>query len=85
MTVEPLRRPEGGALVTHVDVTRRRQAEEEARRQRDELAHVLRMTTLGELAASLAHEINQPLAAIVANAQATRRLLDAGRARGPGG
>jgi PAS domain S-box-containing protein len=84
MTVEPLRRPEGGALVTHVDVTRRRQAEDEALRQRDELAHVLRATTLGELAASLAHEINQPLAAIVANAQATRRLLDAGRASRPG-
>jgi PAS domain S-box-containing protein len=84
MTAEPLRRPEGGALVTHVDVTRRRQAEGEAERQREELAHVLRITTLGELAASLAHEINQPLAAIVANAQATRRLLDAGRASRPG-
>ena len=84
MTAEPLRRPEGGVLVTHVDVTRRRQAEEEAERQREELAHVLRTTTLGELAASLAHEINQPLAAIVANAQATRRLLDAGRASRPG-
>jgi two-component system sensor kinase FixL len=71
-------------LVTHVDVTRRRQAEEEAQRQRDELAHVLRTTTLGELAGSLAHEINQPLAAIVANAQATRRLLDAGRGSRPG-
>jgi PAS domain S-box-containing protein len=84
MTAEPLRRPEGGALVTHVDITRRRQAEDEAERQREELAHVLRTTTLGELAASLAHEINQPLAAIVANAQATRRLLDAGRASRPG-
>ena len=84
MTAEPLRRPEGGALVTHIDITRRRQAEEEAERQREELAHVLRTTTLGELAASLAHEINQPLAAIVANAQATRRLLDAGRASRPG-
>jgi PAS domain S-box-containing protein len=84
MTAEPLRRPEGGALVTHVDVTRRHQAEGEAERQREELAHVLRITTLGELAASLAHEINQPLAAIVANAQATRRLLDAGRASRPG-
>jgi PAS domain S-box-containing protein len=84
MTAEPLRRPEGGALVTHVDITRRRHAEEEAQRQRDELAHVLRATTLGELAASLAHEINQPLAAIVANAQATRRLLEAGRASRPG-
>jgi hypothetical protein len=84
MTAEPLRRSEGGVLVTHVDVTRRRQAEEEAQRQRDELAHVLRTTTLGELAGSLAHEINQPLAAIVANAQATRRLLDAGRGSRPG-
>lgn len=84
MTAEPLRRPEGGALVTHIDITRRRQAEEQAERQREELAHVLRTTTLGELAASLAHEINQPLAAIVANAQATRRLLDTGRASRPG-
>jgi two-component system sensor kinase FixL len=71
-------------LVTHIDVTRRRQAEEEAQREREALAHVLRITTLGELATSLAHEINQPLAAIVANAQATRRLLDAGRASRPG-
>jgi PAS domain S-box-containing protein len=84
MTAEPLRRPEGGVLITYVDITRRRQAEEEAERQREELAHVLRTTTLGELAASLAHEINQPLAAIVANAQATRRLLDTGRASRPG-
>jgi C4-dicarboxylate-specific signal transduction histidine kinase len=54
---------------------RRRQAEEEAQRQRDELAHALRVATLGELTASIAHEINQPLAAIVTNANATRRLL----------
>jgi PAS domain S-box-containing protein len=76
MTVEALRRPERGAIVSHVDVTRRRRAEEEARAQRIELAHALRVTTMGELAASLAHEINQPLAAIVGNAQAARRLLD---------
>jgi signal transduction histidine kinase/ABC-type uncharacterized transport system substrate-binding protein len=54
---------------------RRRQAEAEAQRQRDELAHALRVATLGELTASIAHEINQPLAAIVTNATATRRLL----------
>ena len=77
MTVEPFRRPEGGVVIAHVDITRRRQAEDEARRQREELAHVLRVTTLGELAASLAHEISQPLSAIMANAQAARRLLDA--------
>ena len=44
---------------------------------RDELAHVGRVTTLAALTGSLAHEINQPLAAIMTNAQAARRLLDA--------
>jgi len=78
MAVEPFQRPEGGAIVSHVDITRRRRAEAEARRQRDELAHALRASTLGALAGSLAHEINQPLAAIAANAQAARLLLSAG-------
>ena len=54
---------------------RRREAEEVAQRQRDELAHAQRVATLGELMASIAHEINQPLAAILSNADATRRLL----------
>jgi signal transduction histidine kinase len=57
---------------------RRRRAEAEARRQREELAHVLRVTTLSELTTSLAHEISQPLGAILANAQAARRLLGHG-------
>jgi C4-dicarboxylate-specific signal transduction histidine kinase len=43
-----------------------------------ELAHVTRVTTLGELAASIAHEVNQPLAAVVANAEASLRWLDRG-------
>jgi signal transduction histidine kinase len=60
-----------------VSRARRRRAEADARRHRDELSHVLRIATLGELTASLAHEINQPLAAIVANAQAARRLIGA--------
>ena len=80
MAVEPFQRPEGGVIVSHIDTTRRRRAEAEARRQRDELAHALRASTLGALAASLAHEINQPLAAITANTQAARLLL--GRATG---
>ncbi|HEY3098676.1 MAG TPA: ATP-binding protein [Methylomirabilota bacterium] len=80
LSVEALRRAEGGAVISHVETTRRRHAEDEARRQREALAHALRVTTLGELAASLAHEINQPLSAIVTNAQATGRLLDAGSA-----
>jgi PAS domain S-box-containing protein len=75
MTAEPLRRPDGGAVISYIDITRRRQAEDESRRQREELAHAQRVTTLGELGASLAHEINQPLAAIVTNAQAAIRLL----------
>lgn len=54
---------------------RRRQAEEQSQRQREELAHTLRLTTLGELTASIAHELNQPLTAIAANAQAAKRLL----------
>jgi C4-dicarboxylate-specific signal transduction histidine kinase len=75
MMVEPFKRPEGGVVISHLDVTRRRRAEEEVQRERDELAHALRVATLGELASSLAHEINQPLAAIATNAQAARRLL----------
>lgn len=57
---------------------RRRQAEDESRRQRDELAHALRLTTLGELAASITHEIGQPLVAIQTNAHAVRRLASNG-------
>jgi C4-dicarboxylate-specific signal transduction histidine kinase len=53
---------------------RRRRAEEEAQRQRDDLAHALRVATLGELTASIAHEINQPLTAIVTNVSTMRRL-----------
>jgi two-component system sensor kinase FixL len=78
MAVEPFQRPEGGVIVSHVDITRRRRAETDAQRQREELAHALRAAALGALAGSLAHEINQPLAAIAANARAARLLLDAG-------
>lgn len=56
----------------------RRRAEADARRTREHLAHMTRVSAMGELAASLAHELNQPLTAIRANAQAARRLLAAG-------
>ena len=59
-------------------VEERRRTEQETRRQRDELAHAQRVTTLGELAVSIAHELRQPLTAITANAQAGCRFLDAG-------
>ena len=51
-------------------------AEAETRRLRDQLAHAGRVTMLGELAASMAHELNQPLTAIYTNAQAAQRFLD---------
>lgn len=59
------------------DITERKAAELEALRTQNELAHATRMSMLGELAASLAHELNQPLAAILSNAQAARRFLAA--------
>jgi C4-dicarboxylate-specific signal transduction histidine kinase len=58
------------------DVTHRKQAEAELLRQRAELAHVSRVSTLGELAASVAHELNQPLGAILANAEAAELFLE---------
>lgn len=61
-----------GALM---DVTATRQAEEALHRSQSELAHVTRMTMLGELAASIAHEVNQPLAAVLTDSQAGLRWL----------
>jgi len=52
---------------------------ERERAARAELAHVARVSTLGEMASALAHELNQPLTAILSNAQTTRRLLSEGR------
>ena len=57
------------------DVTARKRAEERLHEAQAELAHVTRVTALGELAASIAHEVNQPLAAVVANAAACQRWL----------
>jgi signal transduction histidine kinase len=54
----------------------RRAHEDLERAARDELAHVARVATMGELAAAFAHELNQPLAAIQANARAGRNYLD---------
>jgi PAS domain S-box-containing protein len=59
------------------DITERVEAEVEERQRREELAHMARISTMGELAGALAHEINQPLSAIMSNAQAAKRYLDA--------
>jgi C4-dicarboxylate-specific signal transduction histidine kinase len=77
VVVVPLERPEGGAVVTRADVTDLRRAELDVQRVRQEMAHVGRVSTVGELTASLAHELYQPLTAIMTNAQAARRLLSA--------
>jgi PAS domain S-box-containing protein len=63
------------------DVTEGKRAQHEAERARLELAHVTRLTMLGEITASLAHELNQPLTAILANAQTARRSLTGDVAR----
>jgi PAS domain S-box-containing protein len=60
------------------DITKRKRAEMEAARHRQELAHLSRVTMLGELSGSLAHELNQPLAAILSNAQAAQQFLKDG-------
>jgi len=57
------------------DITEWKRAEEQLRTTRAELAHVARLTTMGELAASIAHEVNQPLGAIVGNADICLRWL----------
>jgi C4-dicarboxylate-specific signal transduction histidine kinase len=56
----------------------RREAELREEQMRRELAHAMRFASLGELAAALAHELNQPLTAILSNAQAAQRFLDGG-------
>jgi two-component system, LuxR family, sensor kinase FixL len=58
-----------------VDITQRKEAELEAASQRNELAHLSRVTTLGELSGSIAHELSLPLSAILSNAQAAQRVL----------
>lgn len=58
----------------------RRRSEMEGQRLRQDLAHVGRVSTMGELTASLAHELNQPLTAILSNAQAAQRILASDKA-----
>ena len=62
-------------LAIQTDITDRRRAEEEARLHRDQLAHVARLSTLGEMASGLAHELNQPLTAINSYSETGIELL----------
>jgi PAS domain S-box-containing protein len=61
-----------------IDITPHKLAEAEALRQRDELSHLSRVALMGEMSASIAHELNQPLAGILSNAAAGQRFIDRG-------
>ena len=80
ISLSPLR-PDGqrvdAALVIARDLTDHMRASEALREAQTELAHVNRVTTMGQLTASIAHEVSQPIAATVANAHAALRWLDA--------
>jgi len=79
--ISPIQSPEGTLVLSAiVDVSARKQAEAEARRHREELAHLSRVAIMGEMAGSLAHELNQPLTGIVNNGSAARRFIAKGRA-----
>jgi two-component system sensor kinase FixL len=77
--IAQLSRDAQGKPVKHVgtvhDVTDRRHAEDEARQLQERLTHFSRLSTMGEMAAGLAHEINQPLSAITLYAQACQRFM----------
>jgi PAS domain S-box-containing protein len=68
-----------GYIGSAVDVTERKEAEAEAHRSQEELAHVSRVSILGELAGSLAHELSQPLTAVVSSAEAAQRMMNGDR------
>jgi PAS domain S-box-containing protein len=79
--LNPIHTSEGlFVLVSIIDISERKQAELEAARRHNEMAHLSRVATLGELSGSIAHELNLPLGAILSNAQAAQRILANGDA-----
>ena len=80
ISVNPVQTPHGLVVLANVvDVSARLAAEEVARRSREQVDLLGRVSLLGEMTASLAHELNQPLAAIVNNATAAMQYLEQGR------
>jgi C4-dicarboxylate-specific signal transduction histidine kinase len=79
LAISPIRNPAGqiiGASKIARDITERKRSEEALRQAQAELAHVSRVTTMGELTASLAHEVRQPIAAALIDAGTCLRWLD---------
>jgi PAS domain S-box-containing protein len=77
----PIRGADGrieGVVHAVVDITQRKRAEEKLEQMQVQLAHVARLSTMGELAAEIVHELSQPLYAILNYAKASRNLLAAG-------
>ncbi len=73
------RNRKGARLIgVSIDITPRKLAEAEALQHREELGHLSRVAAMGELSASIAHELNQPLSGITSNASAGQRFIDRG-------
>ncbi len=75
----PIRDEKGktiGSVVVFRDITARNLAEQKRQEHQEQLTHVARLSTLGEIASSIAHELNQPLTAIATNARACVRMLE---------
>ena len=77
--LSPIQTPEGMlVLAAVVDISARKLAEAEAIQHREEVGHLSRVAVMGELTASIAHELNQPLSGIISNASAGQRFIDRG-------
>ncbi len=79
LQVNEIRTKEGGIVSIRTDITRLKRAEESIRQHEADLAMVQRRSTMGEMAAALAHELNQPLTAVVNYCAGSLRRLEAGR------
>ncbi|MCI0508394.1 MAG: PAS domain S-box protein [Gammaproteobacteria bacterium] len=78
MHVTPFTSSYRGVVISHRDTTKRRQAEEQARQHQAEIAHMARLNIMGEMATGMAHELNQPLSAIVTYSDAALRMATSG-------
>jgi len=78
LEIRAIQLPQGqsGSLIVHLDITQRKQAELELIESRTQIYHLNRVAAMGQLAAALAHELSQPLAAILSNAEAGLRFAN---------